>query len=91
MSAMKSGCPGKFVEQRLGLLQIGRIEALGEPAKDWGEQIASLTTLALIAPEPRHAHRRAQFERLCLLLPRNRKRTFEIRFRLRRIRLARSL
>jgi hypothetical protein len=27
----------QFVEQRLGLLQIGGIEALGEPVADFGE------------------------------------------------------
>jgi len=30
-----------------------------------------LLRLPLIAPEPRHAHRRAQLPRLCLLLTRN--------------------
>src|SRR5215831_6747477 len=41
---------------------------------------------ALIAPEPRHAHRRAQFPGLCLLRPRNRERTLEMRLRIRRTR-----
>src|SRR6202035_922669 len=44
------------VEQSLGLIQIARVEALGEPAVDWSEQIASLIALPLIAPQPRHAH-----------------------------------
>ena len=52
---------GKFVEQRISLFQIERIEALREPAIDRGEKIAGLLPLALIAPEPRHAHCRAQF------------------------------
>src|SRR6478752_2043372 len=42
----------KLVEQRLGLLQIKRIEAFGEPVVDRGEQIASLFPLVLVAPEP---------------------------------------
>ena len=78
----------QLIEQRLGLLQIERVEAFGEPAIDWGEKIAGLIPLALIAPEPRHAHRRAQLPGLCLLLARDRERTLEIRFRFRRIRLA---
>ena len=51
----------QLVEQRLGLLQIERVEAFGEPAVDRSEQFASLLRLPLIAPEPRHAHRGAQF------------------------------
>ena len=47
---------GQLVEQGLSLLQIERVEALGEPAVDRCEQIASLIPLALITPEPRHAH-----------------------------------
>src|SRR5262245_25895618 len=55
-------------------------------AVDRSEKIAGLIPLALIAPEPRHAHRRAQFPGLCLLRPRNRERTLEIRLRIRRTR-----
>jgi hypothetical protein len=51
----------QFIEQRLRLLQIERIEAFGEPALDRSEKLASLFPLALIAPEPRHAHRGAEF------------------------------
>ena len=54
--------------KRLGLLQIERVEAFGEPAVDRSEKFAGLIPLALIAPEPRHAHRRAQFPGFCLLL-----------------------
>ena len=79
---------GQLVEQRLSLLQIERVEAFGEPAVDRSEKIAGLIPLALIAPEPRHAHRRAQFPGLRLLLTRNRERALEVRFRFRRIRLA---
>ena len=79
----------QLIEQRLGLLQIERVEAFGEPIIDGGEKIAGLIPPALIAPEPRHARRRTQFPRLCLLLTSNRKRTLEIRFRFRRIWLRR--
>jgi hypothetical protein len=46
----------QFVQQRLCVLQIERIEPFGEPAVDRSEKLASLIPLALIAPEPRHAH-----------------------------------
>jgi len=38
------------IEQRLGLLQIARIEALGEPAIHRSEKITRFIPLALIAP-----------------------------------------
>jgi hypothetical protein len=47
------------VEQYLGLFQVERVEAFGEPAVDGREQIAGRVALALIAPQPRHAHRGA--------------------------------
>jgi hypothetical protein len=50
------------------LFQIERIEALGEPAVDRSEKFASLIPLALIAPEPRRAHRGAKFPGFGLLL-----------------------
>jgi hypothetical protein len=59
------------------------VEALGEPAVDRSEEIACLLPFALIAPKPRHAHRRARFPGLCLLRTRNGERTFEIGFRIR--------
>ena len=46
-------------QQGLGLLEIERVEAFGEPAVDRSEKVARLTPLSLIAPKPRHAHRRA--------------------------------
>jgi hypothetical protein len=48
-----------------------------------------LLSFALIAPQPCHTHRRAQFPRFCLLLTRDRERTVEMGFRLCRIGLAR--
>jgi hypothetical protein len=61
---------GQLIEQRLGLLQIARVEALGEPVVDRSEKIAGLIPLALIAPEARHAHRGAKFPGFCLLCTR---------------------
>ena len=43
----------QLVEQRLGLLQIERVEPLGKPPVDRSEQFVSLLRLALVAPEPR--------------------------------------
>ena len=42
--------------------------SLREPAVDRSEKLAGLLPLALIAPEPRHAHRRAQFPGFGLLM-----------------------
>ena len=61
-------------EQSLRLLQIERLETLGEPAIDGGEQIADLILSTLIAPQPGHAHCGSEFPGLCLLLARDRRR-----------------
>jgi hypothetical protein len=66
-----------MVEQGLPLLQIECVEALREPAVDRGEKVAGALLFALIAPQPRHARRGAQFPELCLLTSRNLKRTLE--------------
>ena len=50
------------------------------------EKIASLLPLALIAPEPRHAHCGAEFPGFCLLLTCDPERALEVRFRFCRIR-----
>src|SRR5271166_7057805 len=80
----------QFVEQRPGFFQIGGVEAFGEPAVDRGEKIAGLTTLALIAPQPGEARRRAQFPGLCLLRAGNGDGSLEMRLRLRRVGLGRQ-
>jgi hypothetical protein len=59
---------GQLLEQRLGLLQVERVEPFGEPVVDGREEIAGLVSFALIAPLPRHAHRGTQFPGLRLLL-----------------------
>ena len=58
----------QLIEQCFGLLQIARVKPFGKPAVDRREQITGLLPLVLIAPEPRHAHRRPEFPGLCLLL-----------------------
>jgi hypothetical protein len=41
----------QLIEQRLGLFQIARVEAFGEPAVDRSEKLARRIPLALIAEE----------------------------------------
>jgi hypothetical protein len=55
-------------QQGLRLFQIGRAEAFGEPAVDWGEQVAGFGAAALITPQARQGSRGAQFPhtRRCL-------------------------
>ena len=80
---------GLRIEQSLSLHKIARVKAFGEPAKDRSEKLARLIPLALIAPEPRHAHSSAQFPGLCLLRACNSEGALEIRLRFRRLRLRR--
>jgi hypothetical protein len=54
----------QFVEQPFRLFQIPRIEPFGEPAVDRSENLASLDPPAMSTPEPRHAHRGAEFPEL---------------------------
>jgi hypothetical protein len=49
----------QLVEQRLRLLQIGGVEALGEPAVNRRQQVVPLGTAPLFAPQPGEARRRA--------------------------------
>ena len=51
----------QFLKQRLRLFHIVRFKPFCEPAADRSEKLASLIPLALIAPEARHAHCRAEF------------------------------
>ena len=57
----------QLVEQGLGLFQVQRVKALGEPAVDRSEQIVGLLPFTLIALEPRHAHCGAEFPGFGLL------------------------
>ena len=67
-SSMISAGSRQFVEQRLCLFEIGRVEAFGEPAVDRREEIAGFGAPALVAPEPGEARGGAQFPELGLLL-----------------------
>jgi hypothetical protein len=59
----------QFVEQRLGLLQIERVEAFGEPAVDRREERVGFAGPALVAHQPRIARRSAELPGFRLLLP----------------------
>src|SRR5712692_509750 len=64
----RAPCPSRQrLQQRLGLLQVGRVKAFREPAVDRGQQRACLGPLALVLPQPRQAHGGAQLQRVCLL------------------------
>src|SRR6266498_3884606 len=52
------------VEQRLGVLQIRRVEPLGEPAVDLAEHPPRLVLSALLVEEAGKARRRSELERL---------------------------
>src|SRR6202040_2992409 len=80
----------QLVEESLCLLQIERIETFGEPAVDRSEKLASLIPLALIAPQPGHAHSGTEFPGFRLLCTRDRKLAVEIRFGFRRVGLRRQ-
>jgi len=54
-------------QQRLGVFQIARVEAFGEPGVERGEEGAGVVALALALPESREAGGGAQLERLGLL------------------------
>ena len=59
----------------LGLFQIKRVEAFGEPTVDRTEQIVSLLMSALTTPQPGYAQSRPKVPGLCLLPSRDRKRS----------------
>jgi hypothetical protein len=42
----------QLIEQRFGVFQIARVKPFSEPAGDRSEKLASLISIALIAPEP---------------------------------------
>src|SRR5215475_13368351 len=63
-----AGSSCHLVEQRLRLFEVGCGEALGEPAVDWGEQVASFGASAFVAPQPGEAHGGAQLPEFGLLL-----------------------
>jgi hypothetical protein len=46
----------QLVEHRLCVFEIGRVEAFGEPAIDWRQEVAGFGAPALLAPQPGDAH-----------------------------------
>ncbi|WP_334402735.1 hypothetical protein [Bradyrhizobium sp. AZCC 2289] len=78
----------KLAEQRLGLSKVVCVKTFGEPIVDGGEKVTCRLPFSLIAQEPRQAHGRAQFPRLCLLCSRNGQ-VLEIRLRFRHVSLRR--
>src|SRR5262245_28555968 len=57
----------QLLQQRLGLLEVSRVKALGEPAIDRCQQLVGLGALALMLPQASEAHGGAQLQRLRLL------------------------
>src|SRR5215472_2472748 len=58
-------CPNErllaqLIEQRLGLLEIGSVEAFGEPVVDFGEHRTRFIPLPLLRQQAREAHGGAQ-------------------------------
>src|SRR5262249_7545938 len=59
---------GKFIEQRLRVLQIARVKPLGKPPVNRSKQFARFPHLALVAPEACEAHGSAEFPGFGLLM-----------------------
>ena len=57
----------QLIEHCPGLLKIGGVEALGEPAIDLCQEFPGVRTLALLQPEPTQAPRSPQFQGFRLL------------------------
>jgi hypothetical protein len=64
----RPGYAGSSARRGLGVLQIGGVEALGEPVVDVGEHRARPITAALLVEHAGEAYRCAQFPRLRLHL-----------------------
>ena len=43
------------LQQRLGILQVSRIKALGEPVVDWCQEVMGFLAFALLLPEASEA------------------------------------
>src|SRR5579862_453855 len=61
----------QLVEQGLGIIQIGGIEAFGEPVVDFGEHRARFVAMTLLREQSREAGRGAQFKTTGLLAGRS--------------------
>src|SRR5262245_56768035 len=61
-------CPScQRLQQRPGLLEVGGVKTLGEPAIDRRQQRPRFVPLALLLPEPTQAHGGPQLQRFRLL------------------------
>lgn len=78
-----SACLGQPPEQRLGVLQVLRVEAFGEPVVDGGEERAGLVALALIAEQAGQARRGSKLQGSRMLGASDLQRLFEPAPRLR--------
>jgi hypothetical protein len=58
---MVQAISGQVVQQHFGLLQVGGVKALGEPAVDRRQQLAGFGKFALTLPQPSQTCRRPQF------------------------------
>ena len=74
----QDGARLQLVEQRLGVFQVGGVEALGEPVVDFGEHRARFVATTLRCEQPREARRRAQLPGLRLHLLGERDRLAEV-------------
>src|SRR4029453_7530813 len=57
----------ELCQERFGLLEVGRVKALGEPVVDFCQQLSGRCGLPLPLPEPREAQCSAQLQCLGLL------------------------
>src|SRR4030088_1438610 len=80
-----TGVCSQRVEPRPGLLQVGRIEALREPAMDRRQEIAGVVVRALVAPEPAKAAGGPQFPEPGALPARRRETSLKAGLGLRRV------
>src|SRR3954469_7105119 len=57
-------CSKECIKQRLGLLQIGRVKALGKTTVDRCQKVVRFSSLVSLGPETGKRTRRPQFQRL---------------------------
>ena len=61
----------RLIQQRLGLHQVGRPEALAEPAVNGSQQLVGIADLALVAPGPCDHDRQARLDVIEAIAVRN--------------------
>src|SRR5262249_57075983 len=57
----------QLLQQRLGLLEVGGVKALAEPAVNLCQHLVNFVTLALLLPQTAQPHYSLQFQRLRML------------------------